>query len=187
MRRTAPGAPTPESADGVRERPPADAPRFAGARRLPGRAVAPGAARRDQGGGLSGLVVPSGGGASHAGQREVPRGLHRGDAEWRANDNRRVRRDLRKRSEVKDSHDRYANIEINYLLQRMESYRGLAILATHIKNGPDRASLRRLRGRAAGMPEVERPVNEADFPVAAAGTPAGTGSRRSMTLRVRID
>ena len=34
-----------------------------------------------------------------------------------------------KRSEVKDSHDRYANIEINYLLQRMESYGGLAILA----------------------------------------------------------
>jgi len=88
---------------------------------------------------------------------------------------------------VKDSHDRYANIEINYLLQRMESYRGLAILATHMKNGPDRASLRRLRGRAGGMPEVERPVNEADFPVAAAGTPAGTGTRRSMTLRVRID
>ena len=38
-----------------------------------------------------------------------------------------------KRSEVKDSHDRYANIEINYLLQRMEAYRGLAILATNMK------------------------------------------------------
>ena len=37
---------------------------------------------------------------------------------------------LGKRSEVKDAHDRYANIEINYLLQRMEAYRGLAILAT---------------------------------------------------------
>ena len=32
-----------------------------------------------------------------------------------------------KRSEVKDSHDRYANIEVSYLLQRMEAYRGLAI------------------------------------------------------------
>jgi hypothetical protein len=41
-----------------------------------------------------------------------------------------------KRSEVKDSHDRYANIEINYLLQRMESYRGLAILATNMKGPP---------------------------------------------------
>ena len=40
-----------------------------------------------------------------------------------------------KRSEVKDSHDRYANIEINYLLQRMEAYRGLAILATNMKSG----------------------------------------------------
>jgi ATPase family protein associated with various cellular activities (AAA)/winged helix domain-containing protein len=50
-----------------------------------------------------------------------------------------------KRSEVKDSHDRYANIEINYLLQRMESYRGLAILATNMRSALDRAFLRRLR------------------------------------------
>lgn len=50
-----------------------------------------------------------------------------------------------KRSEVKDSHDRYANIEINYLLQRMEAYRGLAILATNMKSALDGAFLRRLR------------------------------------------
>jgi ATP-dependent 26S proteasome regulatory subunit len=50
-----------------------------------------------------------------------------------------------KRSEVKDSHDRYANIEINYLLQRMEAYRGLAILATNMKSALDTAFLRRLR------------------------------------------
>ena len=50
-----------------------------------------------------------------------------------------------KRSEVKDSHDRYANIEINYLLQRLEAYRGLAILATNIKNALDAAFVRRLR------------------------------------------
>lgn len=50
-----------------------------------------------------------------------------------------------KRSEVKDSHDRYANIEINYLLQRMESYRGLAILATNMKSVLDKAFVRRLR------------------------------------------
>jgi hypothetical protein len=50
-----------------------------------------------------------------------------------------------KRSEVKDSHDRYANIEINYLLQRMEDYRGLAILATNRKSSLDSAFLRRLR------------------------------------------
>jgi SpoVK/Ycf46/Vps4 family AAA+-type ATPase len=50
-----------------------------------------------------------------------------------------------RRSEVKDSHDRYANQEINYLLQRMESYRGLAILATNMKGSLDPAFLRRLR------------------------------------------
>lgn len=50
-----------------------------------------------------------------------------------------------KRSEVQDSHDRYANIEVNYLLQRVESYRGLAILATNMKDALDSAFLRRLR------------------------------------------
>jgi hypothetical protein len=50
-----------------------------------------------------------------------------------------------KRSEVKDSHDRYANIEISYLLQRMEGYSGLAVLATNIKGHLDAAFLRRLR------------------------------------------
>jgi SpoVK/Ycf46/Vps4 family AAA+-type ATPase len=50
-----------------------------------------------------------------------------------------------KRGEVKDSHDRYANIEINYLLQRMEAYHGLAILATNKKHAFDAAFLRRFR------------------------------------------
>jgi AAA+ superfamily predicted ATPase len=50
-----------------------------------------------------------------------------------------------KRSEVKDSHDRYANIEVSYLLQRMESYRGLAILTTNLKSSIDQAFLRRIR------------------------------------------
>lgn len=50
-----------------------------------------------------------------------------------------------KRAEVKDSHDRFANLEINYLLQRMESYWGLAILATNRPTALDRAFLRRLR------------------------------------------
>jgi len=50
-----------------------------------------------------------------------------------------------KRSEVKDSHDRYANIEVNYLLQRMEAYSGLAILATNMKSALDKAFTRRLR------------------------------------------
>jgi len=50
-----------------------------------------------------------------------------------------------KRSEVKDSHDRYANIEVSYLLQRMEDYRGLAILTTNMKSALDKAFLRRIR------------------------------------------
>lgn len=50
-----------------------------------------------------------------------------------------------KRSEVKDSHDRHANIEVSYLLQRMESYRGLAILTTNLKDNLDSAFLRRIR------------------------------------------
>lgn len=50
-----------------------------------------------------------------------------------------------KRSEVRDAHDRYANIEIDYLLQRMEEYRGLAILATNMRQALDPAFLRRLR------------------------------------------
>ncbi|MGW0630275.1 AAA family ATPase [Streptomyces sp. NPDC002758] len=50
-----------------------------------------------------------------------------------------------RRSEVKDSHDRYANIEVGYLLQRMEAYRGLAVLTTNLKDSLDPAFLRRLR------------------------------------------
>ena len=50
-----------------------------------------------------------------------------------------------KRSEVKDSHDRYANIEVSYLLQRMEAYSGVAILTTNHRAALDPAFQRRLR------------------------------------------
>ena len=50
-----------------------------------------------------------------------------------------------KRSDVKDSHDRHANIELAYLLQRMESYRGLSILTSNIKSALDTAFMRRIR------------------------------------------
>jgi vesicle-fusing ATPase len=50
-----------------------------------------------------------------------------------------------KRGEVRDAHDRYANLEIAYLLQRMECYRGLAVLTTNLRSNVDRAFLRRLR------------------------------------------
>ncbi len=78
-----------------------------------------------------------------------------------------------KRTEVKDSHDRYANIEINYLLQRMETFGGLAVLATNRKSALDTAFLRRLRFIVnfpfPGVPERTE-IWSAVFP---AGTPVG--------------
>jgi hypothetical protein len=50
-----------------------------------------------------------------------------------------------KRTEVKDAHDRYANVEVGYLLQRMESFSGIAILTTNLKGNIDAAFTRRLR------------------------------------------
>jgi Ni,Fe-hydrogenase III small subunit len=53
-----------------------------------------------------------------------------------------------KRTEVRDSHDRYANITVDYLLQRLEGFGGLAILATNFSSNIDDAFLRRVRIRA---------------------------------------
>ncbi len=50
-----------------------------------------------------------------------------------------------KRSEVKDAHDRYANIEIGYLLQKMEEYEGITILATNLRQNMDEAFVRRMQ------------------------------------------
>jgi hypothetical protein len=76
-----------------------------------------------------------------------------------------------KRSEIKDSHDRYANIEVSYLLMRMESYRGLAILTTNMKKALDTAFLRRIRfvvdfpfPGAAERAEIWRRVIPAETP-----------------------
>jgi SpoVK/Ycf46/Vps4 family AAA+-type ATPase len=52
-----------------------------------------------------------------------------------------------KRSEVKDAHDRYANVETSYLLQKMEEYTGIVILATNLSQNLDEAFLRRLHFR----------------------------------------
>src|SRR6185503_13045135 len=49
-----------------------------------------------------------------------------------------------KRSEVRDARDRYANIEIAYLLQRLEAYAGLAVLTTNLRGNIDEAFIRRL-------------------------------------------
>jgi len=77
-----------------------------------------------------------------------------------------------KRSEVKDSHDRYANIEISYLLQRMESYHGLAILTTNMKKALDKSFSRRLRfivqfpfPDAEGRAEIWRRIFPAETPL----------------------
>lgn len=61
-----------------------------------------------------------------------------------------------KRSEIRDSHDRYANIEISYLLQKMEAYDGIAILATNLLNNLDDAFIRRMQFTVEfPMPERE--------------------------------
>jgi SpoVK/Ycf46/Vps4 family AAA+-type ATPase len=100
-----------------------------------------------------------------------------------------------KRSEVKDSHDRYANIEVAYLLQRIEAYRGLAVLTTNMKSALDRAFLRRIRfvlnfpfPDAAAREAIWRrqfagkaPVGDIDYPALARLNIAG-GNIRSIAL-----
>jgi hypothetical protein len=61
-----------------------------------------------------------------------------------------------KRSEVKDAHDRYANIEVGYLLQKMEEYDGVVILATNLRKNLDDAFVRRLHV-AIDFPFPEEP------------------------------
>ena len=78
-----------------------------------------------------------------------------------------------KRSEVKDAHDRYANIEVSYLLQRMERFDGVAILATNLKQNLDEAFLRRIdfvvdfpAPQAAGRLELWRKLAATAAPLA---------------------
>lgn len=65
-----------------------------------------------------------------------------------------------KRTEVRDSHDRYANLEVGYLLQRMESFRGLAILTTNARSVLDQAFLRRIQ-TIVTFPYPDRAAREA--------------------------
>ena len=76
-----------------------------------------------------------------------------------------------KRSEVKDAHDRYANIEISYLLQRMEMYNGVTILATNLRANLDDAFMRRIQfalsfpdPRAADRLRIWKTLLPADIP-----------------------
>jgi SpoVK/Ycf46/Vps4 family AAA+-type ATPase len=74
-----------------------------------------------------------------------------------------------KRSEVKDAHDRYANVETSYLLQRMEEYEGISILATNLRRNMDDAFVRRI-AFVVQFPLPEEPerrrIWEAVFPAA---------------------
>jgi hypothetical protein len=73
-----------------------------------------------------------------------------------------------KRSEVRDAHDRYANIEVSYLLQRMDAYNGVTILATNLRANLDEAFTRRLQFSVdfpyPEQPEVRLRIWEALFP-----------------------
>jgi len=72
-----------------------------------------------------------------------------------------------KRSEVRDARDRYANVEVSYLLQRLERYDGLVVLATNYEKNVDEAFLRRIHVRVEfALPGVEerRAIWEANLP-----------------------
>jgi hypothetical protein len=101
-----------------------------------------------------------------------------------------------KRTEVKDAHDRFANIEISYLLERMERFKGLAILATNRRKDLDEAFMRRLRYLIEfplpGLKERERiwkqvfpkqvNVSEIDFYYLARQFPLSGGHIRSIAF-----
>jgi hypothetical protein len=101
-----------------------------------------------------------------------------------------------KRTEVKDAHDRFANIEISYLLERMERFKGLAVLATNRKKDLDEAFMRRLRYviefPLPGAPERERiwrgvfparvDTSGLDFPYLARQFPLSGGHIRSIAF-----
>ncbi len=93
-----------------------------------------------------------------------------------------------KRSEVKDAHDRYANIEINYLLQRLEEYSGVVILASNFRRNIDDAFIRRLRfvvefpfPEEKSRERIWRGVFPADTPVASSIDYGFLASRLKLT------
>jgi SpoVK/Ycf46/Vps4 family AAA+-type ATPase len=102
-----------------------------------------------------------------------------------------------KRTEVKDSHDRYANIEVSYLLQKMEEYEGIAILATNLRQNMDEAFLRRMqfivefpfpdeesRGRIWGVlfPPEAPIASDVDFPLLARAVRLAGGNLKNIGL-----
>jgi SpoVK/Ycf46/Vps4 family AAA+-type ATPase len=102
-----------------------------------------------------------------------------------------------KRSEVRDSHDRYANIEISYLLQKMEEYEGVSILATNLRQNLDDAFIRRLQAIVefpfpdeqyreriwqVTFPKEAPVAEDVDFAVLGREIPLAGGSVKNMAL-----
>ena len=85
----------------------------------------------------------------------------------------------------KDSHDRYANIEISYLLQRMEAYRGLAILTTNMRSALDPAFLRRLRFVVSSRSLMPRSVRRSGAACSPRETPT-VGFRPDKLARLSV-
>ncbi len=102
-----------------------------------------------------------------------------------------------KRSEVKDAHDRYANVEINYLLQRIEEFDGLVILASNLRKNIDDGFFRRMhfaiefpmpdtghryRIWRQHFPPAARVADDVDFTFLAERIPVAGGSIRNIVL-----
>ena len=102
-----------------------------------------------------------------------------------------------KRSEVQDAHDRYANVEVAYLLQRIERYDGAVILTTNLRHNIDKAFLRRLdlvvdfpfpdeddRGRLwQRLLPAQAPIGEIDVELLSRRFKLSGGSIRNAELR----
>ena len=102
-----------------------------------------------------------------------------------------------KRSETKDAHDRYANVEVAYLLQRIETYDGVAILTTNLRANVDQAFIRRLAFAVEFPPPTEelrleiwrrvwpqaaRLADDVDFAELASRFPLSGGHIRNIAL-----
>jgi SpoVK/Ycf46/Vps4 family AAA+-type ATPase len=92
-----------------------------------------------------------------------------------------------KRTEVKSSNDRYANLEVNYLLQRMESFDGISILTTNLETSVDEAFRRRLAFRISfPVPEVDERERLWRAMLPASATTTGRLDFRSLAERYEM-
>jgi len=107
-----------------------------------------------------------------------------------------------KRTEISDSHDRYANLEVSYLLQRMEEYDGIVILATNLRNNMDEAFVRRIRFIVEfpfpdkhcrnliwqkSFPKQAPVAKDVDFDILAKGMTLAGGSIKNIALNAAFN